>query len=104
MERIVGELGGDGGAAAHSTLPDGSALIDGLALVTDINEQFGLHIDEETYTTPWRLHARAAGTPAQVGDTLGSRARTLRVEALDGLRVARVFLSKSGSRLPRSCT
>ena len=31
--------------------PDGSAEIDGLTLVADVNEQFGLHIDEDTYTT-----------------------------------------------------
>ena len=42
----------DGGADAHRhPRPDGSADIDGLALVTDVNEQFGLHIDEDTYTT-----------------------------------------------------
>ena len=54
MERIVGQLGGDFGTGAASPirqLPDGSAEVDGLALVTDINEQFGLEIDEETYTT-----------------------------------------------------
>ena len=54
MERIVGELGGDFGTGASNPirqLPDGSAEVDGLALVTDINEQFGLEIDEETYTT-----------------------------------------------------
>jgi len=37
------------GAQARTTLrSDGSADIDGLALVSDINAQFGLHIDEET--------------------------------------------------------
>ncbi len=42
MERIVGAAG-TGKTTMHQ---DGSADIDGLTLVTDVNEQFGLHIDE----------------------------------------------------------
>jgi putative hemolysin len=55
MERIVGQLGGDFGTTGRqiTQLPDGSAEVDGLALVSDINEQFGLEIDEETYSTCW---------------------------------------------------
>ena len=50
MERIVGNLGA-AGAGRISVNADGSAEIDGLTLVPDVNEQFGLHIDEDTYTT-----------------------------------------------------
>ncbi len=46
MARIVGDLGpAPGGAARIQTAADGSAVIDGLVLVRDVNEQFGLHID-----------------------------------------------------------
>jgi CBS domain containing-hemolysin-like protein len=94
MERIVGELGGDfgtGGAPAPiRQLPDGSADVDGLALVTDINEQFGLDIDEETYTTIGGYMLGRLGRRPQVGDTVEIGGRTLRVEAVDGLRVSRV--------------
>src|SRR5437016_9347706 len=52
MERIVGDLGsGIGGAARIDAAADGSAVIDGLVLVTDVNERFALNIDETTYTT-----------------------------------------------------
>ena len=52
MERIVGEIRRRVGARPRIVVrADGSADIDGLALVTDVNEQFGLHIDEDTYTT-----------------------------------------------------
>src|SRR5262249_39121292 len=52
VSRIVGDLGvGPGGSAKVETLADGSARIDGLVLVADVNERFGLHIDETTYTT-----------------------------------------------------
>ncbi len=92
MERIVGVLGGDFGTAASSIrqLPDGSAEVDGLALVTDINEQFGLEIDEETYTTIGGYMLGRLGRRPKVGDTVEDGGRTLRVEAVDGLRVSRV--------------
>jgi CBS domain containing-hemolysin-like protein len=93
MERIVGELGGDFGTAAPGPirqLPDGSAEIDGLALVTDINEQFGLDIDEETFTTLGGYMLGRLGRRPQVGDTVEVGGRTMRVEAVDGLRVSRV--------------
>ena len=78
--------------------PDGSADIDGLALVTDVNEQFGLHIDEDTYTTIGGYVLGRLGRRARVGDTIDVEGRRLRVEALDGLRVAKVWLSKPQQR------
>jgi CBS domain containing-hemolysin-like protein len=94
MERIVGEVGPDGTETRITALADGSALIDGLALVADVNAQFGLHIDEETYNTLGGYVLGRLGRRARVGDRFEVERRTLRVEALDGLRVARVFLSK----------
>jgi CBS domain containing-hemolysin-like protein len=93
MERIVGELGGDFGTGASNPirqLPDGSAEVDGLALVTDVNEQFGLEIDEETYTTLGGFMLGRLGRRPKVGDVVEVVGRTLRVEAVDGLRVSRV--------------
>jgi CBS domain containing-hemolysin-like protein len=95
MERIVGEIPGETGAQARTkNRPDGSCEIDGLALVTDINEQFGLHIDEETYTTIGGYVLGRLGRRARVNDTMEVEGRKMRVEALDGLRVAKVVLSK----------
>jgi len=92
MERIVGELGGDFGTAASPIrqLSDGSAEVDGLALVTDINERFALEIDEETYTTIGGYMLGRLGRRPKIGDTVDTGGRTLRVEAIDGLRVSRV--------------
>ena len=95
MERIVGELGGDFGTGASipvRQLPDGSAEVDGLALVTDINEQFGLEIDEETYTTLGGYMLGRLGRRPKVGDSIDVGGKTLRVDAVDGLRVSRVRL------------
>ena len=82
---------------ASSCAPDGSADIDGLALVTDVNEQFGLHIDEDTYTTIGGYVLGRLGRRARVGDTIDVEGRKMRVDALDGLRVAKVWLSKPSS-------
>jgi CBS domain containing-hemolysin-like protein len=92
MERIVGELGGDFGTAAPPirALADGSFEIDGLALVTDINERFGLNIDEETFTTIGGYILGRLGRRPTIGDVVEAGGRTLRVEAVDGLRVSRV--------------
>ena len=95
MERIVGQLGGDfaTGLAAIRRLPDGAAEVDGLALVIDINEQFGLEIDEETYTTIGGYMLGLLGRRPKVGDTVETGGRVMRVEAVDGLRVSRVRIS-----------
>jgi CBS domain containing-hemolysin-like protein len=93
MERIVGELGGDFGTGASTPirqLPDGSAEVDGLALVNDVNEQFGLEIDEETYTTLGGYMLGRLGRRPKVGDAIEVGRHTLRVEGIDGLRVSRV--------------
>jgi magnesium and cobalt exporter, CNNM family len=96
MERIVGDLGSafGGGAARITVLPDGSAQIDGLALVGDVNDQFGLHIDDETYTTIGGFVLGRLGRRPRVGDTIDVEGRRMRVDALDGIRVAKVSLSK----------
>jgi magnesium and cobalt exporter, CNNM family len=96
MERIIGDVPGQSDAASARVVvrPDGSADIDGLALVTDVNTQFGLSIDEETYNTVGGFVLGALGRDARVGDTIQVDGRRMRVTALDGLRVAKVWLSK----------
>jgi CBS domain containing-hemolysin-like protein len=102
MERIVGEIPGESGAEARVVVrPDGSADIDGLALVTDVNPQFGLDIDEATYTTVGGYMLGRLGRGARVGDAIDVDGRTMRVEALDGMRVASVWLSKPAQQARR---
>jgi putative hemolysin len=96
MERIVGDFGGPIGAGGRIVVrPDGSADIDGLTLVTDVNEQFNLHIDEDTYTTVGGYVLGRLGRRARAGDAIEVDGRQMRVEGLDGLRVAKVWLSKA---------
>lgn len=92
MERIVGDVRG-AGAGKISCNDDGSAEIDGLTLVPDVNVQFGMHIDEDTYTTLGGYVMGQIGRRARLGDTVETEGRTLRVVGLDGLRVSRVWIS-----------
>jgi CBS domain containing-hemolysin-like protein len=95
MERIVGEVGAGSDAKFErmATLADGSCLLDGLTLVGDVNERFGLHIDERIYTTIGGYVLGRLGRRPRIGDRVEVEGVTMRVEALAGLRVARVFLS-----------
>jgi CBS domain containing-hemolysin-like protein len=99
MERIVGEFGGEFGATDRVVLrEDGSAEIDGLTLVSDVNARFDVHIDEATYNTMGGYVLGRLGRQAQIGDTIDIEGRRLRVEELDGLRVAKVWLSTTAPR------
>jgi CBS domain containing-hemolysin-like protein len=68
--------------------------VDGLALVSDINEHFGLDIDEETYSTIGGYMLGRLGRRPAIGDTVEAAGQTLTVVALDGLRVARVRIKR----------
>jgi CBS domain containing-hemolysin-like protein len=99
MARIVGDLGmGGAGRPKIELLPDGSANIDGLTLVTDVNERFGLHIDATTYTTVGGFVLGRIGRRPRVGDTIDVDGRRVRVEAIDGIRVAKLWLSRPALR------
>src|SRR5262252_4053563 len=99
MERIVGEVPGESGALSRiSARPDGSCEVDGLALAADVNQQFELHIDQNTYTTIGGYVLGRLGRRPQIGDVIEVEGRRFRVEALDGLRVAKVWISKPATR------
>jgi CBS domain containing-hemolysin-like protein len=95
MERIAGSAGEreDLKTLRMTTLADGSAMVDGLMLVTDLNQRFGLHIDERLYTTVGGYILGRIGRRPSVGDRVDVEGRMMRVEALDGARVAWVHLS-----------
>ncbi len=97
MDRIVGDARG-AGVGKITCNDDGSAEIDGLTLVTDVNDQFGVHIDKDTYTTLGGFVMGEIGRRARVGDTVELEGRLLRVVALDGLRVSRVWISTPNDR------
>ena len=88
-----------GGCWTSTTVADGSTAFATRCVVfcdvsrQDRNKQFGLHIDEDTYTTAGGYVLGRIGRRARVGDTIDVEGRKMRVTGLDGLRVAKVWLS-----------
>jgi CBS domain containing-hemolysin-like protein len=101
MERIVGELSTGAKARIH-VFQDGSAEIDGLVLSAEVNMQFALHIDDETFTTVGGYVLGQLGRRPRIGDVVTAEGRTMRVDALDGIRVSRVRLSAPQRGSPAS--
>jgi CBS domain containing-hemolysin-like protein len=94
MEEIVGEVSDPFDEPELQPLPDGTALIDGLATIEEVNERFDLHLDDPNYDTLAGFVIGRLGRLAQVGDQVVVDRVELRVEAMDGLRIARVSLTR----------
>jgi CBS domain containing-hemolysin-like protein len=100
MEEIVGEVSDqfDVDEPEIQTLPDGTALIDGFALIDEVNEELQLTLNDPHYDTIAGYILGRLGRIARQGDVVESEGIRLRVEAMDGLRIARIALS----RLPKA--
>jgi CBS domain containing-hemolysin-like protein len=70
--------------------PDGSFLVDGMARLDEVDEELGLHLESEVYDTLGGYVLGEIGRRPQVGDRIESNRATFQVEAVDGLRIARV--------------
>ena len=100
LEEIVGEVSDqfDVDEPEIQTLPDGTALIDGFALIEEVNEELELTLNDPHYDTIAGYILGRLGRIARQGDVVESEGVRLRVVAMDGLRIARIALS----RLPKS--
>ena len=94
VEEIVGEVGDPFDQEPEVfPLPEGTALLDGLTTIEEINDRFQLDLHDPHYDTLAGFILGRLGRVAQVGDTVSLDGATLRVEAMDGLRIARVSLA-----------
>jgi putative hemolysin len=95
VEALVGEIQDERDPVdPEDPAPDGSLLLDGLLPLVELRERYDLDLTTEginVETLGGYVFARL-GRPAQVGDEVSARDQRLRVEELDGLRVARVRL------------
>ena len=94
ITRIVGEVSDsfDKSLPEVQRLPDGTALVDGLMLIEDVNDYFNLTLKDENYDTIAGFVLGRLGRLANVGDAVEADGVKLKVEALDGKRIARVSL------------
>lgn len=98
LEEIVGEVRDpfDADLPAIQTMPDGSALVDGMALIEDVNQHFGLNLFDPHYDTIAGYVLGKLGRIAQLGDVVEDLDQQiqLRVDSMDRLRIARIHLSR----------
>lgn len=98
LEEIVGDVRDafDAEPPSIERLPDGSARVDGLALIEEINAEFGLNLADENYDTIAGFVLGRLGRIPQPGDSvdLPEEGIRLRVESMERLRIARVALEK----------
>ena len=96
LERIVGEIPemDETDAPDVEMLPDGSARIDGLAPVSTLHDRFDLDIEEAESDTVGGYVLEVMGRVPEEGDEVKIEEYKLRVERMDGPRVAEVVLTK----------
>jgi Mg2+/Co2+ transporter CorC len=77
--------------------PDGTALIDGLTAIDEVNDVFGLSLGDPNYETIAGYVLGRLERLAEVGDEIEAGPVRLRVESLDELRIARVRLIRQAA-------
>jgi CBS domain containing-hemolysin-like protein len=99
LEEIVGEVSDpfDVVSPEVQTQPDGSAIIDGRALIEVVNEQLGLNLQDPHYDTIAGYVLGKLGRIPHTEDMVEGNGVRLRVEKMDGLRVAMIHLSRTAA-------
>jgi putative hemolysin len=96
LEEIVGEVSDPYDTERDiQPLPDGSSLVDGLTLIEEVNEHFNLKLDDPNYDTIAGYILGRLERLAKVGDAIQIDGVRLRVEAMDGFRIARVSITRA---------
>jgi len=96
LEEIVGEVSDpfDIATPEIQPLPDGSVLIDGLTLIEDVNSKLGLDLRDPYYDTMAGYLLGKLGRIPRVKDVVEGDDLRLRVDAMDGMRIARISLTR----------
>jgi putative hemolysin len=96
LEEIIGEVGDPFDSQPEiQRFPDGSTLVDGLMPIEDFNERFNLALKNPDYNTVAGFVIGKLGRLAQVGDSIKAAGLHFQVEAMDGLRIARLSIRKA---------
>ena len=99
LEEIVGEVSDqfDVDFPEFEILPDGSVLIDGLALIETVNQQLDLNLSDPHYDTIAGYFLGKLGHIPKIGDGVEAGGIHLQVETMDGLRIAQLKLVRQYS-------
>ncbi len=105
LEEIVGEIRDefDDEEPALEKLPDGSYTVDGRAPIQTVNDALGSSFESADFETVGGLVLGALGRAPEVGDKVSMDGHLLRVDEIDGPRVARVVVTdRDGARTEES--
>ena len=96
LEEIVGEVSDpfDVNDPDFQLMPDGSVLVDGLTLIDEVNQQLGLSLNDPDYDTIAGFVLGRLGRIPKFADSVEVNGIRLRVEEMDGLRIARLSLGR----------
>jgi len=94
LERIVGDVddGPPGNGPDTEELGNGVVRLSGLMSIQDVNDQFGIQIDDPFYNSIGGFIFGQIGRRPAVGDEVAVDGRVFRIAELDGLRIDRIDL------------
>lgn len=103
IDRIAGEVRDEAEAESPTVerLPNGEAIVDGLALLTDVEVELGIPFGESDYDTLGGFIFGRLGRRPAVGDSIALDGRALVVEEVDGVRVSRVRIGSADAEKPK---
>ena len=98
VEQIVGEIA-DEHEVQYSEIreEEGKVIVSGRALVSDINERFGLRLPEDEYTTAAGLMMGLLGRIAEDGDRIEFPGGSMEVLSMSGRRIEWMELQVAGA-------
>ncbi|HBX70412.1 MAG TPA: hypothetical protein DEH25_13800 [Chloroflexi bacterium] len=96
MEEIVGEVSDpfDADLPEINPLPNGDFMIDGLALIDEVNDALGTHFEDPYYDTFAGYFLGVFGRIPAIGDEIEIDGIRLRVEKMDAMRIERLKLTR----------
>jgi len=102
LEEIVGEVSDqfDVSNPEIQNQADGTILIDGLTLIEAVNQQLGLNLSDPHYDTIAGYFLGKLGHIPKIGDVVESGGVQLKVESMDGLRIAQLSLLRRSTTTP----
>ncbi|HEX7974536.1 MAG TPA: hemolysin family protein [Anaerolineales bacterium] len=102
LEEIVGEVSDpfDVFTPEIQRQPDGSVLVDGMTLIEEVNHQLNLDLKDPNYDTIAGYVLGKLGRIPRVSDVVESDGVRVRVEEMDGLRIARLSITRLNASTP----
>lgn len=96
LEEIVGEVSDpfDTTIPDVERLPDGTILIDGMAMIDDVNDRLGIHLVEPNYDTIAGYVLGKLNRMPRLNDVVEGDGVRLQVVQMDGMRIERITLNR----------